>query len=772
MLKVIAVGLITSVCLIGSTRAQSQCQKFGATATVPPFLSNCSWHEIADLGEYSANKLSVMPAGLGTEMPQESELARSFFSVELPEQHGGANSTIESESSTEQRMTVPRLLEAVAIRYVSNSGSDADDGLSWGSAKHTIYAALVSLPGGGAKIAGSGTIYVSNPSLANPTPNAGIWLMGPKDPHYASPPPGWLKCHGCTVNIIGVAQIAGGPNGHKPRVQLTAGGNSDRNHPAIWLSAVSQPIYIANFQMNYPGRVVVIGECSNNDRTGTCGSQNIVLDNDSGLLSQRASLGPCTDIASNVFWVWMRDYGCGGNAYTATGGMTADNAAAILLDGSAGSGSGLIFVDDSDIGGGGIKVKLGSNGASLYVSNLMSEGDYVHAVPPAVWFTSWSQSVDAILNSVQCADYGPGSMNCIENDGTSGGGPTVFNSSGVTGPATIINPDQQNTLFQTTSFLRQKQSGIFNNYLVGLTDVARRATGLVPLRFPNKAASSPASWAFPQGSGGVTFTRGLTDPYGGMGAAKVAFNSATQQLVEMGCVPYAPIRGDWIVAGVWAQNLAITGTSLNTGAYGYPSPAFSYVYTNHGMIVGDGQWQYLWVAEKVASGSSTNVCVSANFTNTLTPTLYGPTLYVIPAESQSDNEVLEFASTMNSVDPDCKTGQICNVGGHPLVVSSLGTLSNCSSLTSPAHCESAPAGSFILEVGSTTAVVNTKAVTVNSQILVIEDSSLGAKLHVSCDKTVGRTYVISDRSPGKSFTVSSSLAPTSHPACLSFQLLN
>jgi hypothetical protein len=750
MLKVTVVGLIASVCLIAPTCAQQ------------------------NLGEYPASKLSATPAGMDIEILQDSELPPSFFSAELHDEDERVKTspTDESQNSKKQRMTVPRAPETIAIRYVSNAGNDADDGLSWGSAKRTIYAALVSLPGGNIKIAGSGTVYVSNASLANPNMNAGIWLMGPKDPNYASPPPGWLKCSSCTVNIIGIADVAGGPNGHKPRVQLAAGGHSDRNHPAIWLSAVSQPIYIANFQMNYAGRVVVIGECSNNDRTGTCGSQNIVLDNDSGLLSQRASLGPCTDIASNVFWVWMRDYGCGGNAYTATGGMTADNAAAILLDGSAGSGSGLIFVDDSDIGGGGIKVKLGSNGASLYVRNLMSEGDYVHAVPPAVWFTSWSQSVDAVLDSVQCADYGRGSMNCIENDGTSGGGPTVFNSSGVTGPATIINPDQQNTSFQTTSFLRQKQSGIFNNYLVGLTDVARRATGLVPLRFPNKAASSPASWAFPQGTGGVTFIRGLTDPYGGTGAAKVAFNSAKQQLVEMGCVPYAPTHGDWIVAGVWAQNLALTGTSLNTGAYGYPSPTFSYVYSNYGMIVGDGQWQYLWIAEKVASGSSTNVCISADFTNTLTPTLYGPTLYIIPAGTQSDNEVLEFASTMSSVDPDCKTGQICNVTGHPLVVSSLGTLSNCNSLTSPAHCGSAPAGSFVLEVGSTTAIVNTKAVTANSQILVIEDSSLGAKLHVSCDKTVGRTYMISDRSPGNSFTVSSSLAPTSHPACLSFQLLN
>jgi hypothetical protein len=233
-----------------------------------------------------------------------------------------------------------------------------------------------------------------------------------------------------------------------------------------------------------------------------------------------------------------------------------------------------------------------------------------------------------------------------------------------------------------------------------------------------------------------------------------------------------PAAGDWIIAGVWAQNLAQTGTSFNTGYYGQPSPTFSATFANYGMIVGDGQWQYLWIAEKVASGASTSVCASAIFTNKLTPTLYGPTLYVIPAGTQSDNEVLEFASSMNSVDPRCQVGQICNVAGHPLIVSSYGTLSNCSSLASPAKCDSAPAGSFILEAGSTTATVNTTAVTTNSQILIIEDSSLGPKLRVSCNRTTGRTYMIADRAPGRSFTVRSSSAPTDHPACLSFQLLN
>ena len=707
------------------------------------------------------------------EIAQDSELPPSFFSAELQDEGERAktNPTDEQENSKKQRMTVPRAPETIAIRYVSNAGNDADDGLSWGTAKQTIYGALVSLPGGNTKTAGSGTVYVGNESSANPRTNAGIWLMGPKDPNYANPPAGWLKCNNCSVSVIGIANSGGGPNGHKPRVMLTAGGDSDRNHPAIWISAANG-LYIANFQIRYPGRAIVMGECSNNDRTGTCGAQSIILDNVSALLSQTAGNGPCTDIASNVFWIWMRDGGCGGNAYNATGAPLSDNSAAVLIDGSAGSGSGLIYINDFQLAGGGIKVKQGSNGASLYARNVIQEGDFSHAIPPTVWFTGWSQSVDAILDNISIADGGPGSANGIENDGPiGGGGPTIFNSTGVAGPATIINQDNQIAAHQTVSPLIQGQSGFFNGYVVGQTDVARRIAGLVPTRFTNKAFSNSSNWGY---SAGSTFTQNISDPFGGTGAAKIAWSTSSQQTIQLSPLnPYLPVAGDWIVAGAWTQGVAQTGgRALFTQCMDYPASKMSATLTNFGAMVGDGQWQYLWLASKVASGSATNVCVSVYYNNKLTPTLYGPTLYIIPAGTLSDNEVLEFASSMNSVDPSCQVGQICSVAGHPLVVSSYGTLSNCSSVTSPAKCDSSPAGSFVLEVGSTTARVNTTAVTANSQILVIEDSSLGAKLHASCDKTIGRTYMISDRSPGKSFTVSSSFAPTAHPACLSFHLLN
>jgi len=600
--------------------------------------------------------------------------------------------------------------------------------------------------------------------------------MAANDPNYSNPPPGWLKCTAgsCNLNITGMGDQATGPNGHRPRVPLAAGSSLDSNHPGIWISGTSMPIHISNLEFSYPGRAVVIGECSNNDRTGRCGVQSDIFDNIGAIITQTASSGPCTDIASNVFWVWFRDYGCAGNAYSARGGATADKAAAVLIDGSSGSGSGLIYFTDANFAGGGIKFKPGSNGGSLYVRNAIQEGDFEHAIPPTVWFTGWFSPMDAVLDNIQNADGGRGSSSTIQVDSPSGAtyGPTVLNSSDPIGVATVINPVLNSFVPFTASPLSQRQNGFFNGYMIGLTDVGRRLTALIPARFRNRGLSSTSDWSFPQGKSGVTFTQGLSDPFGGNGAARVASSDTSLQLLKMGGALYTPKEGDWIVAGVWGQNLAQTGGALTTNAWGQPVPKFSSTYRNNGLNRGDGQWQYLWLAEKVVSGASTEIDVAIHFSNTVTPTLYGPTLYVISAGTLSNNEVLEFVSSMSSMDFRCEPGQICGIAGHPLVVSSYRTLSKCASVNSPAKCEDVPAGSFLLPVGATIIKVNTTLVTANSQILVIEDSSLGPVLGVSCNKTTGRTYMIADRDPGRSFTVSSSFAPTDKPACLSFQLLN
>ncbi len=98
------------------------------------------------------------------------------------------------------------------------------------------------------------------------------------------------------------------------------------------------------------------------------------------------------------------------------------------------------------------------------------------------------------------------------------------------------------------------------------------------------------------------------------------------------------------------------------------------------------------------------------------------------------------------------------------------TATNCSSSASPAVCGSASAGSFTVAAAATSEVVDTTAVTANSQIILTFDSSLGTKLGVTCNTTFDQAYVTA-RTAGTSFTITAS-APSTNPACYSYQIVN
>jgi len=559
-----------------------------------------------------------------------------------------------------------------AIRYVSGTGRDSNDGLSWGSSKATVFAALVSLPGGNevGPFSGSGTVYVAPGSALNPTANAGIWFMAPHDPNYANPPVGWLKCNGCTINIIGLGNYGSGPNPHKNRVLARAG-----KGPAIWLSGTQLPVHIANFGFQYPQRGVVIGECSNGSRTGTCGVSGAVLDNVAAGAANQPNSGPCTDITGGSFWIWLRDYGCSGNAYNAAGGRFANNAAAVLIDGTGNPGNGLIHINDSNFAGGGIKFIPGANGGGLYGSNITEEGlgDRVHDIPPVVWFTGFGGAVDSYLSNIQMADGGPTPTPAIQNDG-GGPGPTVANTtggSGIQGPATILNQNGQNFTAQGISPILSRQTGFFNGYMVGETDSARRIAGLVPVRFKNLAVSNSSSWVATQHSGATTLSTGQSDPFGGTSATKASSTTAVNEgmYFSKACqaTQYTPNAGDWIIGGAWVKGDSRTLIQgLGLSFCGYPQPTFSHKLYQQGMLQGDGQWSWQWLAYKVSGGPATYFSLYCQF-STSPVTAYGPVLYIIPSGTISDDDALEFASTMASVDSACPVGSICNMPGHPLV---------------------------------------------------------------------------------------------------------
>ncbi len=158
-----------------------------------------------------------------------------------------------------------------------------------------------------------------------------------------------------------------------------------------------------------------------------------------------------------------------------------------------------------------------------------------------------------------------------------------------------------------------------------------------------------------------------------------------------------------------------------------------------------------------------------NHTNTTQ--IYAPVLIRIPAGTVSDNEAYEIWNNLSSYSNTCPVGAMCGLPGKPVVVSSYGTLSNCSSSASPAACGSAVAGSVVIAKGSSNVIVDTTAVSANSQITLTFDSSLGTKLRVTCNNTAQQPYV-SARTAGTSFTISVPGNFTTNPGCISYSITN
>ena len=126
----------------------------------------------------------------------------------------------------------------------------------------------------------------------------------------------------------------------------------------------------------------------------------------------------------------------------------------------------------------------------------------------------------------------------------------------------------------------------------------------------------------------------------------------------------------------------------------------------------------------------------------------------LPASGQAN---LWIDSTVNILECELSNGASCMPTGP--------VPGNCAS--AGGACGSAGSGSVTVAASATTVTVDTTAVTVNSAIMLTFDSSLGAKLGVTCNATEPALYGVSARSAGVSFTITST-SPSVNPACFSY----
>jgi hypothetical protein len=108
-----------------------------------------------------------------------------------------------------------------------------------------------------------------------------------------------------------------------------------------------------------------------------------------------------------------------------------------------------------------------------------------------------------------------------------------------------------------------------------------------------------------------------------------------------------------------------------------------------------------------------------------------------------------------------------------LTSATLSTTTNCAvSSASPGACGSAAAGAFGVPATVATYVINTSAVTANSEIFLQFDESLGTRLGVTCGTTVPTTGpAVTARTAGTSFTVALTASATNY-ACYNYRIVN
>jgi hypothetical protein len=567
------------------------------------------------------------------------------------------------------------------VCYATTTGVDTNDGLSWGTSKLTIRGCLIALPNGATSpdTAGYGTVYYTDGVAANTTgTGCGIWLMGSADPNYASPPSCWMRYPGGNqaLAIIGVPKTAHGPNPPMGKALLGAGNSADRNHPALYLSNIAGGLSFANMAFQFPGRGIVIGECSNQTRTNTCNSSSITFDNVTANVNDVLGNGPTWDITGQSFWIYINNSGGGGTDDTNSPGS--DNAATMLIDGRTNSGVGLIFLDKFQTDNGGVVLYAGTNFGQVVVNHLTTEGQKGEAaIHIKATGGSGDNNISVTANDIQIADA-TGSTPAIQNDTGNSEGILATNLEGQTvnavGPMVVLSQFPQTLTASTSSPLSQGQLGFFGKTVVGQNGNTDRLLSPVPVRYANLAATASGSWTTSFASS-VSSVAACADPAGGTLAGCITYVSGGTAETAMYYAANTPITvGDWYAVTAMVKSTTSNGYSGNTpiefvlNAQGYGAGDVcntqSAIVGANSYFKGDGQWERVWALCKVtANPANAGIAMVGLTDSTHNLAVYGPTLIHISTGTVSVNEAWAIASGLQPYSNTCSVGQLCTVSG-------------------------------------------------------------------------------------------------------------
>ena len=319
---------------------------------------------------------------------------------------------------------------SVGIQHVSKACagglpcSDLNDGLTWGSAKQTVYAAILALPGGltSPPTAGNGKVLVANtPAAGVPyggpaAPNGGWWMFGTVDANYAAGKTGWMRAPttgGVTVECA--SPNVGTVSNHSQTCLEYWGGHADNVHPAVWFSGFAGQATLRGFTFNYEASGFKVGIDSNGNRNGdvnSAGVASIWFDQDAmgfGACYANIGAGPAVDIGGNTFWIKFTDgsySGCNPAHYNITAISRTSNVVTVTVDHSA----------TNDIVADGLSYIIVRNVAD----QTFNGGWLIASTPSATTFTYADTGPDTTSSGGQAIPYGGAAIGL-----NAGGGPGV-----------------------------------------------------------------------------------------------------------------------------------------------------------------------------------------------------------------------------------------------------------------------------------------------------------------------------------------------------------
>jgi hypothetical protein len=171
-----------------------------------------------------------------------------------------------------------------------------------------------------------------------------------------------------------------------------------------------------------------------------------------------------------------------------------------------------------------------------------------------------------------------------------------------------------------------------------------------------------------------------------------------------------------------------------------------------------------WSAYRTSGPGSTGNVYAANGSQC------GPSLLPLSYQTITDTYNLACGSTPTVNTTSLQLLNANNVTGNILAATEA-TEGQCFSTAAPAACGSFIDGFVAIATGSSSVTVNTSAVTANSNIQLVFDSSIGSKLGVTCNTTAQQPYV-SSRTAGTSFAISVPSNFSTNPGCIGFHIKN